>query len=249
MSKTVFITGASSGIGQAIALEYAKGGARVAIAARRVDALEKTAASIEAAGGRSLVLPLDVTDTDAVFDAVRRTDRDLGPLDLVIANAGASQGGHSAKSKWSDVESVLNINVNGSFATLFAGMQVMVARKSGHLVGISSLAGKRALRGYGPYSASKAALSTYLETLRMDLRRFDIAVTDVQPGFVDTPMVPRDGTPLPFIWPVEKAAAYIVRKLELRPRRVAFPFPLAFATSLARVMPDGMYEFFIRRFL
>ena len=186
--RSILITGASSGIGRALALEYARGGASVALSARRADELEAAAADVRAAGGRALVLPLDVTDAEAVGDAVRRADRDLGGLEMVVANAGRGDWRHGSQLRWEDVQAVLDVNVRGAMATLLAAVPAFLARQGGHLVAVTSLAGRRGLPMSAAYSASKAAMTVFLESLRIDLAAAGIRVTDVQPGFVVTPM-------------------------------------------------------------
>jgi NADP-dependent 3-hydroxy acid dehydrogenase YdfG len=245
-STTLLITGASSGTGRALAVEYASRGAKVAVAARRVDELDRTLAEVRARGGSGVAIPLDVTDADAVRDAVRRADRELGSLDLVIANAGFGGLQHPATVAWGEVARMIRTNVDGSLATLLAAVPIMIAQKRGHLVGISSLAGRRALAGAGAYSATKAALSTYLESLRIDLAPAGIRVTDVQPGFVLTPATERQTHPMPFRWPVAKAARVIANRLERAPAVIAFPWQLAALTALGRSMPAWAYDRIIR---
>ena len=243
---TILITGASSGIGRALAFEYAKGGARIALAARRVDELEVTLHGVKQRGGSGVSIPLDVTDATAVRAAVERADRDLGGLDMVIANAGFGALQHAARTQWSDVAPMIRTNDDGAMATLLAAVPIMMARSAGHLVGISSLAGRRALPESAAYCASKAALSVLLESLRIDLARAGIRVTDVQPGFVATPAIAHGQHPTPFAWPVEKAARVIARKLERGPRIVAFPWPLVLLTGLGRRLPGSIYERIVR---
>jgi short-subunit dehydrogenase len=239
---SVLITGASSGIGRALALEYARGGAKLAICARRVAALDSLAAEISAQGGTAITCPLDVADTDAVADAVRRADRDLGGLEMVIANAGQGGARHSGRLTWADVSPIIDVNVRGALATLVAAIPVFLAHQRGHLVGISSLAGRRALPMSAAYCASKSALSAFLESLRIDLSPAGIRVTDVQPGFVATPILADAKHPKPFAWSVDRAARHIVRALERGPAVVAFPWPLALATRIAGLLPARLYD-------
>jgi short-subunit dehydrogenase len=244
--KTVFITGASSGIGRSLALTFAAKGAHVAVAARRTDDLDKLVREIEEHGGRAKAYVVDVADPGAAAEAVRAADKDLGALEMVIANAGVGFYGHSATMKWEDIARNLDVNVRGAMATLHAAIPIFLANKGGHLVGVTSLAGRRALPNSAPYSASKAALSTFLESLRIDLAEAGIRVTDVQPGFVDTPMTQGNTHPMPFKWSSDRAARYIVRKLESAPPTIAFPWPLAFLTRLARSMPAWLYDRIVR---
>jgi len=243
---TVLITGASSGIGRALALEYARGGARLALCARRADLLDEVAAKVRELGGEATCIPVDVCDTDAAAEAVRKGDRDLGGLDMVIANAGRGDTLLGTRLTWEHVGAVIDLNVRGAMATLVAAIPVMVAAQRGHLVGVSSLAGSRGLPTSAAYSASKAALSVFLESLRIDLRPVGIRVTDVQPGFVATPI--NEGAPfkMPFRWPVDRAARHITRRLEGAPAVVAFPWQLVFATRVARLLPPWIYDRAVR---
>jgi short-subunit dehydrogenase len=246
--RTVLITGASSGIGEALAVEYASRGAHVALLARREDELKRVAGLVEQRGGRATTIPVDVAHSADVFAAVKRAETELGGLDMVIANAGIGSNGHAARLKWEDVARTIEVNVVGAVATLLAAVPIMLAQQKGHLVGISSLAGKRALPRSGAYSASKAALSTFLETLRLDLAPAGIAVTDVQPGFVETPIHGKQGEkhPMPFLWPVDKAARVTVDRLQRAPAIISYPWQLSMMTSLARVLPTWLYEPIIR---
>jgi NADP-dependent 3-hydroxy acid dehydrogenase YdfG len=243
---TVLITGASSGIGRALALEYARGGAKVALAARRADELEITLAGVRQRGGSGLCIPLDVTDATAVREAVERADRDLGGLDMVVANAGFGALQHASRVQWSEIAPMIRTNVDGAMATLLAAVPIMMARSAGHLVAVSSLAGRRGLPESAAYCATKAALSVFLESLRIDLIHAGIVVTDVQPGFVATEAAADGKHPRPFEWPAEKAARVIARRLERAPRIVAFPWPLVLATAFGRRAPGWLYDRLVR---
>jgi short-subunit dehydrogenase len=240
--RTVLITGASSGIGEALAIEYGARGAHVALLARREGELARVAERVQARGGRATPIAVDVAQPDAVFAAVKRAESELGGLDMVIANAGIGSNGHATRLAWADVARTIDVNITGAMATLCAAIPIMLAQQRGHLVGVSSLAGKRAVPKSGAYAASKAALSTFLATLRLDLGPAGIAVTDVQPGFVDTPILANKTNPKPFLWEGEKAARVIANRLARAPAVVAFPWPLVLATSVFRGLPAWMYE-------
>ena len=243
---TVLITGASSGIGRALALQYARGGARLALCARRAAELDAVAAAVRGLGGEATCIPVDLCDTGAAAEAVRKADRDLGGLDMVVANAGRGETLLGSRLTWDHVGAVIDLNVRGAMATLVAAIPVMVAQQRGQLVGVSSLAGSRGLPTSAAYSASKAALSIFLESLRIDLRPVGIRVTDVQPGFVATPINEGADFPMPFRWPVDRAARHIARRLEGAPAVIAFPWPLVFATRLARLLPAWLYDRVVR---
>lgn len=240
--KTVFITGASSGIGRALAIEYAKKGVRVAIVARRKEHLDEVAATVGAKGGVAVPIVADVADTASIEAALAEADEALGGLDMVVANAGAGSITHATELSVAEVVRIVDVNVRGAFVTLVAALPYLLDRKRGHLVGVSSLAGRRGLPHTGPYSASKAALSTFLETLRMDLAGTGVRVTDVQPGFVDTEM--SRATPTrPFLWTAEKAAREIVAELRSAPAIYAFPRPISAAVTASHLVPDRMLSY------
>jgi short-subunit dehydrogenase len=141
---------------------------------------------------------------------------------------------------------MLRTNIEGVIATLVAAVPIMTAQKRGQIVGISSLAGRRGLPQAATYSATKAAVSAFLESMRLDLAPAGIMVTDVQPGFVHTPGTAGATNPKPFLWPVEKAARVIVRRLERAPAIISFPWPLATLTAFGRVLPHWLYAPIIR---
>jgi len=198
-------------------------------------------------GSDGIILPLDVTDPVAVKKAVERAARELGRLDMVIANAGFGGQTPAQTLQWDEVSSILRTNVEGAIATLVAAVPILMAQETkGQLVGISSLAGRRGLPQTATYSATKAAVSTFLESMRMDLEPSGIRVTDVQPGFVQTPATEKATNPMPFLWPVEKAARVIARRLERGPAVISFPWPLVTLTALGRILPHWLYAPIIR---
>ncbi|MBI5536806.1 MAG: SDR family NAD(P)-dependent oxidoreductase [Deltaproteobacteria bacterium] len=241
--SNAFITGASSGIGRAIARDFAAKGTRVIAAARREPELQSLVEEIRAAGGRADICVLDVADTDAVIAAIHQWEETTGGLDLVIANAGLGKIRAAHKSTWKDdIEPVLRVNILGAFATLMAGMEVMIPRGKGTLVGISSLASMRGLPKSGAYSASKAALATFLETLRLDLGRKGLTVVDVRPGFVDTAMTSQNKTYMPMLMKVDDAVRAVVRGIERGDAIVTCPRTLAAFMSMTESMPDALYR-------
>ncbi len=239
--RTAWISGASSGIGEALARKLAGQGVEVILSARRRDLLEELAASIVASGGRARVEPLDVSDPVATVEALRRSDDEVGGIDLVIANAGIGVSHWAGALEWEDCSDTLSVNVDGAVASLVALLPRMVERRRGHLVGISSLAGYRGLPKSAAYSASKAFLMAFLESLRVDLRGTGVAVTDVRPGFVRTPLTANGGS-LPFLVEVDAAADRILAGVVGRRRVVAFPWPLVLAVRLSRIVPGWLWD-------
>jgi short-subunit dehydrogenase len=239
---SAFITGASSGIGRELARLLASKGTRVVVAARREDELGALCSEITAAGGRADACPLDVTDTTATRAAVQHWEAETGGLDLVVANAGTGVTRPARKLRWEDLEPVLQVNVLGAFATLQPAIAPMVERRRGTLVGVSSLAALRGLPTSGAYAASKAALATFLETLRVDLAGTGVTVVDVRPGFVDTAMSRQNRFKMPFLLQPADAARRALRGIERGQAVVSFPWPTALAMETLESLPDGLFR-------
>lgn len=243
--RTAFITGASSGIGAALARHLAAEGITVALAARREDPLQQLADEIAAAGGTASIYPLDVSDPETTEATVRRADDALGGLDLVIANAGVAPSRWSGKLRWADCSNALAVNVAGATATLTAVLPRMVERKRGHLVGVTSIAGLRGLPKMAAYSASKAYLRVFLESLRLDLQGTGVRVTEIRPGYVRTPMT-KDNASTSFIVSAEDAAARIWKATRSGRAVLTFPLPMAGAAALLSAMPNALYDVTMR---
>jgi NADP-dependent 3-hydroxy acid dehydrogenase YdfG len=246
--ENAYITGASSGIGRALALELARRGTRVVATARRLGRLETLVHEIRACGGCAEAERLDVRDAAAVFASIARWDAELGGLDLVIANAGVGSVVSAEYLAWEDVSNLLAVNVAGAFATLIAGKDVLLPRGRGTLVGVSSLAGVRALPGSGAYSASKAALQTFLETLELDLTGTGLTVVDIQPGFVRSEMTDKNDFEMPYLLEVEDAVRRCVDGIEGRTAVVSFPWQLAWPLKcVGRFLPRVLWRLLASR--
>ncbi|MDB5219150.1 MAG: 3-oxoacyl-[acyl-carrier protein] reductase [Myxococcaceae bacterium] len=245
--KTVLVTGASSGIGRALVLELAKRGAHVMASARRESELASLCAEVTANGGRCSFTVCDVSDPEAAAELVRKAERDLGSLDMLVSNAGVGGSTHSSRLDVASVSRMIDVNVRGAIAPMIAAIPIMMGQKHGQLVGVSSLAGRRALPTAAVYNATKAALSTFLEGLRMDLEPAGILVTDVQPGFVATDMTAKNKFKMPFLWDPERAATHIADRLESGPRILAFPLPMDLLTRFAQHLPYSVHSWATRR--
>jgi short-subunit dehydrogenase len=237
--ETALITGGSTGIGRAIAHRLAKSGTKVAICARRPEQLEEAKAAYP---DHIITIVADCADPARAAGVVGEAKEKLGSLDLVIANAGFGINKPAPKLDPKDVVDVFQLNVVGACATLTAAIPHMLAANKGHLVGISSVAGNRGLPTSAAYSASKAAVSIFLESLRVDLRGRNIGVTDIRPGFIDTPLTKKNKFPMPFLLPADEAARRIVRAIERNKRIYTFPWPMAVAIRIVRMLPSWLYE-------
>ncbi|HMF57336.1 MAG TPA: SDR family NAD(P)-dependent oxidoreductase [Pyrinomonadaceae bacterium] len=240
--KVVFITGASSGIGGALAVELGKRGAWLGLLARRVEPLNEIVAEIERVGGRAVALPADVRDADAVRGAAGTLREEFGRIDLMVANAGVGGTVSGAKLDPAEFARVININLLGAVNAVSAVVPEMVKQGSGQLVAISSLAAYRGLPKSGAYCASKAALSAFFESLRLDLKGTGVDVTIIHPGFIKTPLTAGREATMPYLMELDDAVTKIVRAIEARKKSYAFPWQLASLVRVGMLMPISMYD-------
>jgi short-subunit dehydrogenase len=242
MPGGVFITGASSGIGAALAAHYARTGATLGLVGRRADALAALAERL-ATGTTAAVYAADVADQAAMGAAAADFIARHGAPDLVIANAGVSVGTLGAEpDDLPAVERVLRTNVVGLAATLAPFVTPMRTRGSGTLAGIASVAGFRGLPGAGAYSASKAAAITWLESLRVELAGSGVAVVTVCPGYIDTPMTRVNRHRMPFLLDADEGARRIARAIDARRSFVVVPWQMALAGRVWRALPNWLYD-------
>lgn len=239
--QTALITGASSGLGRGLALAFGRKGIHIIAAARRKAELDSLVAGIIDKGGSAEAMVLDCSDADATYEAVRAIDQ-RKPLDLVIANAGAGFPTPASAFDWRAVKQILDLNVLGAAATLSAALTGMVERNSGQLVAMASLAGYRGLPGSAAYCASKAALISFCESLRIDLRDSGVGVTTICPGFVETAMTAKIKGKLPFLVKLDDAVAIMCKAIERREAHCAFPRPMAAAARGGQLMSRSVYE-------
>lgn len=249
-NRTVLITGASSGIGEALAREYGRRGWNVGLLARRRPLLQDLEESLHRHHPGQLFAhaAADISDQQALFHALDALMETLGCPQLFIANSGYGKGASPLTPMWENTRQILNVNVVGTIAGLEYVKDCWLRNhRPGHLVGVSSVAAARGLPGTAAYSASKAALATYLESIRGELARVEIDVTCVYPGFVRTPMTATNPW-MPWLMDAEEAARRIASALEKRRRRVIFPFPMKLVYALLRHMPDVLYDALLPRF-
>jgi short-subunit dehydrogenase len=237
-NQVVIITGASSGIGWAVASLLGEQGANLGLIARRRDKLQELAAQIHAKGASAAIAPADVGNREQTTSAVAELIGRLGPPDLVIANAGVGVPTLLEPANVPAVEQMFRVNVLGMVYTFEAVLPLMLARGRGHLAGISSLASYKGLPGESGYCASKAAMNVYLEGLRIRLRGRGIDVTTICPGFVRTPMTAVNKFPMPGLMDADVAARRIVRALWRRKKVYDFPWHVATMTKLMAWLPD-----------
>lgn len=240
--KVVLITGASSGIGSALAVELGRRVASVGLFARRAEELMKVAEEVERVGGKALVLPGDVRQAPEIEAAAARLREQWGRIDLLVANSGIGVITPASELRAEAVANVISVNTIGVVNSVAAVLPDMLERRGGHLVAISSLAAYRGMPKSAAYSASKAAVSTFFESLRVDLRGSGVDVTIIHPGFIKTPLTAGRKGKLLFLLELDDATRRIVRAIERRPRTYAFPWQLAGLVRLLKFMPNALYD-------
>lgn len=243
MKKLVLITGASSGIGQALALQYARQGWQLALVARRIDAVKLWLDAHEISADSYHIYCADVADGSAMETLARDCMASQGVPDVVIANAGISIGVDSSRRQDLDVMTrILATNVIGVAATLGPFINAMVARGSGKLVGIASVAGIRGLPGHGGYCASKAAVISYCESLRGELRSSGVKVVTLCPGYIDTPLTQNNRYRMPFLMRPEAFAEKAFHAIGMGTSYRVIPWQMGVVAKLLRLLPNALFD-------
>jgi short-subunit dehydrogenase len=237
-NQVAVVTGASSGIGWALARALAAHQCKVGLIARRKDKLDALTAEIRQAGGTAEAAVADVGDRAQTVAAIREIAARLGPVDVLIANAGVGMPTLLEPMNVADIEKMFRVNVLGMVYAVEAVLPEMLGRGRGHLAAVSSLGAYKGLPGESAYCASKAAMNTYLEGLRIQLRRRGITVTTICPGFVRTPMTEVNQFHMPWLLEADEAARRIVRALRRRRKVYNFPWQLAWLMKLTPWLPD-----------
>ncbi|MGY0196707.1 SDR family oxidoreductase [Leptothrix sp. BB-4] len=243
IAPLVVITGASSGIGLALATACARRGWRLALIARRVEALQDWAREHAPEAGRVLCVRADVRVVDEIVAAGRQVIAAMGVPDVVIANAGISIGIDTAERGDLDVLADLYAtNVIGMAATFQPYLAPMQQARRGTLVGIGSVGGIRGLPGHGGYCASKAAVISYCESLRIEQRTHGLQVVTLMPGFIATPLTQANPYPMPFLMQPEAFAERALKAIERGERRRVIPWQMGLVATLLRWMPDALFD-------
>jgi len=245
--RVCFITGASSGLGMGLAIRLAREGYAVGLAARRETQLEEVAGRIREQGGTTGIFPCDVSQRDQVIGAIRRCEEKLGPVDLLVANAGVSVNTRVEAFDTTEVERVIRVNLLGAVYATGAVLDGMLERGQGQIVAVSSIAGFAGLPMSAAYSASKGGMTNFFESLRIDLRGSGVDVTVIMPGFVKTPMTDHNRHLMPFLMDLEPAVELMARAIRKRKKILAFPWPLAAVVWSARFLPRPAYDWLASR--
>ena len=237
-NRVVLVTGASSGIGRELALRLGRAGAKVGLVARRRELLDELAGMIRSAGGAVAPAAADVANRDEMQAAARAIRAQLGPIDLLIANAGVGTPTLLDPVNIRDVERMIQVNLLGVVYAVEAVLPEMLARKSGHLAAVSSLAAFKGLPGESGYCASKAGVNAYMEGLRIHLREHGVRVTVACPGFVETPMTAVVTEPMPFLMSAGQAADHILWAIRKQRKVYRFPRRMSWIMRLTSWLPD-----------
>jgi short-subunit dehydrogenase len=236
----VVITGASSGIGRALAFEYAGRGATLGLIARRADLLTRLAASLPV---RSYTYEANVTSARSLAVAAADFMARVGCPDIVIANAGVSAGTLTDSPEDNAVfDEVMAVNLTGMMLTFQPFIEAMKRQRRGIVVGIASVAGFRGLPGAAAYSASKAAAISYLESLRVELHGSGIAVVTICPGYIATPMTEKNPYRMPFLMEAAAAASKMAKAIAARKRFYVLPWQMALVGWVLRHLPRPLYD-------
>jgi len=246
--RLVFITGASSGIGQALALRYHQAGYRLALVARRSEAIAAWAIELGLSADSYAVYGADVADTDSIVAAAQACIARQGLPDVVIANAGISIGIDSAQRE--DIDAMVHVfatNNIGLAASFHPFIQAMRARGNGRLVGIASVAGIRGLPGHAAYCASKAAVISYCEALRGELRGTGVQVITIAPGYVDTPLTRKNRYPMPFLMSAATFADKAFQSITAGDSYRVIPWQMGIVSRLMRLIPNVLWDRILAR--
>lgn len=241
-ASVVVITGASSGIGEALAFELASRGHSLGLTARRLDRLEEIAEQIRAKhpAARVAVAQHDVTEFHTAMPTLQGLEAELGPIEVVVANAGVGGSGRVGSGNFESAREVVETNLIGAMSVVDAAVALMKDR-GGHIVGISSVAGFRGIPGSAAYSASKAGLSSYLEAVRGEVAPTGIKVTVLSPGYIDTP-INQGAKSRPFLISVEDGAKKIASAIERKPLHATVPgWPWSMVGFVMRNTPDRLW--------
>ena len=243
LAPLAFITGASSGIGQALAARYAAAGYRLALVARRTADMQAWADAQGLDAGRCRVYGADVAEVDSIVAAGHACIAAQGLPDVVIANAGVSIGMDTAEPEDIHVKArTFAINNTGLAATFHPFVAAMVARGSGSLVGIASVAAIRGLPGHGAYCASKAAVVAYCESLRGELRSSGVKVVTLLPGYVDTPLTQKNRYAMPFLLSPAVFAERAFQAIAVQASYRVIPWQMGVVAKLLRLLPNPLFD-------
>lgn len=246
-NKVVLVTGASSGIGKHLSLLLAKEDCKLILLSRRIKELEKLSGSIKA--NKNLkIYKCDVSDLEQVEIIYNQIINEFGKVDIAVLNAGV---GHQVKIQDFDINQAkesFDTNVFGVLNFFKVLLPDFISRRSGYIIGVSSMADVRGFVNSGIYCASKSALTKILESFRIELKSFNVKVITIRPGFVQTPMTDKNKFHMPFLLQPERAAEIILNGIKKEKSIIQFPLPIYLASELIRNLPNSLFEFLSLKF-
>jgi len=246
-NKNIIITGASSGIGLELAKEIAKEKCSLALLGRRTELMEKLAYDLSETGSRVIAVKCDVTNKAEVINAFNYAKNCFGGIDIAILNSGVSKLIKAESFNADDAGNIINVNVLGMMYCVECLLPDFIKDNKGVIVGVSSLADGRGFPRSGIYCASKAAASIFLESLRAELKKYNIKVLTVKPGFVKTPMTSKNNFSMPFLMNPDKAAKIILSGIKSEKRIIQFPFATVLGAKILRLLPNPLFEYIAGR--
>jgi short-subunit dehydrogenase len=245
--KNVILTGASGGIGYELSRLIASEKCNIALLSRRKEVTDKLAAEFTSAGNRVLSLRCDVTSKEDVKSAFGTIINEFGSIDIAILNSGVSFRSPVEDLNPDNTHQTFNVNVFGLTNFFEVLIPYFIKKREGMIVGVSSLADGRGFPKSGLYCSSKAAATILLESIRIELKKYNIKVLTVKPGFVKTPMTDKNEFRMPFLMPAVKAAKIILKGIKKEKRVIQFPLPTVLGARLLRLLPDSIFEYIAER--
>jgi short-subunit dehydrogenase len=248
VDKNIILTGASSGIGLTLAEELAKKKNNLALLSRRIDILENLAEKLRAHGTEIIPVECDVSKKESVREAFAKVRNSFRNIDIAILNSGVSYRGsinpESNEDRW---EYTFRVNTFGLIYCAEELIKDFKKNRHGIIVGTSSLADARGFPLSSYYSASKAAASHYLESLRIELRPYNVKVLTIKPGFVKTPMTDKNEFYMPLLMSTDKAVKIIIKGIQKEKTTIHFPFLIAFGSKIIKILPDKVFDFLLSK--
>lgn len=246
-NKTVVITGASSGIGYSLAKLLPKENCLLALLSRRINKLQDIVDEIENYRGIAKAYKCDVANSEDLKNVFESIRKDFGKIDIAILNSGISSRADISNYSSKTAKDIFDVNTLGIVNCVEQLLPDFMNRKKGMIVGVTSLAESRGFPRSGFYNASKAAASLLLESLRIELKPFNVKVLIVKPGFVRTPMTDKNEFHMPFLMNVDKAAKIIVDGIKKEKRIIQFPLPIVIGSKILKYLPDWFFDFLMSR--
>ena len=246
-NKVVLLTGASSGIGYSLAKSLPKENCSLALISRRKNILDELVSELKSGGSKIFSYKCDVGNIDEVRDTINQVKKDFGKIDIAILNAGASHRVDVKEYSAETAREIFDVNTFGIINFVEQILPDFIQRREGMVVGVSSLAEARGFPKSGFYNASKSAASLLLESLRVELKPFNVKVITVKPGFVRTPMTDKNEFHMPLLMDVDKAAKIIIDGIKKEKKIIQFPLPTVIGSKIVKFMPDWLFDYLMSR--